>query len=100
MAGPETTNHHEECSLSARILSGNAIRDQIYAELEGEIASLAAAGIKPGLAAVLVGDNPASQSVREQQDRGLHEAGPRELPHTPPAATISTDELARKWSRN
>ena len=46
--------------MSARILDGNAIRDQIYAELQQEIAALAAAGIRPGLAAVLVGDNPAS----------------------------------------
>ena len=40
--------------MAARILNGNQIRDQIYAELAGEIASLAAAGIRPGLAAVLV----------------------------------------------
>jgi methylenetetrahydrofolate dehydrogenase (NADP+)/methenyltetrahydrofolate cyclohydrolase len=47
--------------VTARTLDGNAIRDQIYAELAQEITSLAAAGIRPGLAAVLVGDNPASK---------------------------------------
>ena len=47
--------------LAARILDGNAIRNEIYGELAGEIAALAAAGIRPGLAAVLVGDNPASR---------------------------------------
>ena len=47
--------------MSARILNGNAIRDQIYAELQAEIAALAAAGIRPGLAAVRVGDDPASK---------------------------------------
>ncbi len=47
--------------MTARILNGIAIRDQIYAELKQEIAALAAAGIRPGLAAVLVGENPASQ---------------------------------------
>ena len=47
--------------MAARILDGNAIRDQIYGELAGEISALAAAGIRPGLAAVLVGDNPASK---------------------------------------
>jgi len=47
--------------LSARILNGNAIRDQIYGELQGEIQALAARGIRPGLAAVLVGDNAASK---------------------------------------
>ena len=42
--------------MPARVLNGNVIRDQIYAELAGEISALAAAGIRPGLAAVLVGD--------------------------------------------
>lgn len=46
--------------MSARILDGNKIRDQIQAELLSQIAELKAAGIRPGLAAVLVGDNPAS----------------------------------------
>jgi methylenetetrahydrofolate dehydrogenase (NADP+)/methenyltetrahydrofolate cyclohydrolase len=46
--------------VSARILDGNKIRDEIKADLLKEIEGLKAAGIKPGLAAVLVGDNPAS----------------------------------------
>jgi methylenetetrahydrofolate dehydrogenase (NADP+)/methenyltetrahydrofolate cyclohydrolase len=92
MAGPETTNHNEECLLSARILSGNAIRDQIYAELEGEIASLAAAGIKPGLAAVLVGDNPASKVYVNSKIAACTKLGLASF-HITPAATISTDEL-------
>ncbi len=61
--------------MAARILNGNEIRDQIYGELAGEIASLAAAGIRPGLAAVLVGDNPASKLYVKQQNRGVREAG-------------------------
>ena len=47
--------------MSARILSGNAIRDQVYAELAPRIAALARTGVKPGLAAILAGDNPASR---------------------------------------
>ena len=47
--------------MAARILDGNRIRDEIKRELEGEIRELKAAGITPGLAAVLVGENPASQ---------------------------------------
>ena len=50
----------KETSVSARILDGNKIRDQIQAELHGQVAEQKAAGITPGLAAVLVGDNPAS----------------------------------------
>ncbi len=47
--------------MAATILDGNKIRDQIKAELAEKIRELKTAGIIPGLAAVLVGENPASQ---------------------------------------
>jgi len=47
--------------VAATILDGNKIRDQIKAELAEQIQALKNAGITPGLAAVLVGENPASQ---------------------------------------
>jgi len=47
--------------VAATILDGNKIRDQIKAELAEQILALKNAGITPGLAAVLVGENPASQ---------------------------------------
>lgn len=47
--------------MSARILDGKKIRDEIKAELGDQISELKAAGITPGLAAVLVGEDPASQ---------------------------------------
>jgi methylenetetrahydrofolate dehydrogenase (NADP+) / methenyltetrahydrofolate cyclohydrolase len=47
--------------VAATILDGNKIRDQIKAELAEQIQALKSAGITPGLAAVLVGENPASQ---------------------------------------
>jgi len=47
--------------VSGRILDGSKIRDEIKAELGEQIRDLKAAGITPGLAAVLVGENPASQ---------------------------------------
>ena len=48
-------------SVAARILNGNKIRDAIMEELTEQIRGLKSAGITPGLAAVLVGENPASQ---------------------------------------
>ena len=48
-------------NVTARILDGNRIRDEIQSELLKRIADLKRSGITPGLAAVLVGDNPASQ---------------------------------------
>jgi methylenetetrahydrofolate dehydrogenase (NADP+) / methenyltetrahydrofolate cyclohydrolase len=47
--------------LSATILDGNKIRDEIQSELMQRIAELKGKGIAPGLAAVRVGENPASQ---------------------------------------
>ena len=78
--------------MSARILNGNAIRDQIYAELQAEIAAFAAAGIRPGLAAVRVGDNPASKLYVNSKVAACAKLGLASFPLTPPA-TITTGEL-------
>lgn len=63
--------------MSARVLDGTKIRDQIKQELAREVQQLKAAGITPGLAAVLVGENPASQiyvrnKVKACESLGLH----------------------------
>jgi len=78
--------------LTARILSGNTIRDEIYAELAGQIAALAAGGIRPGLAAVLVGDNPASKIYVKSKIAACEKLGLASVHVTPPA-TITTGEL-------
>jgi len=78
--------------LAARILNGNAIRDQIYGELTGEISRLAAAGIRPGLAAVLVGDNPASEIYVKSKIAACEKLGLASIQAAPPA-TITTSEL-------
>jgi methylenetetrahydrofolate dehydrogenase (NADP+)/methenyltetrahydrofolate cyclohydrolase len=46
--------------MSARILDGKATAASIKAELTGRVATLAAAGVKPGLGTLLVGDDPGS----------------------------------------
>jgi methylenetetrahydrofolate dehydrogenase (NADP+)/methenyltetrahydrofolate cyclohydrolase len=78
--------------LAARLLQGTIIRDQIYAELKNEIAELRAAGIEPCLAAVLVGDNPASKLYVNSKIAACGKLGLRSELHTPPAS-ISTEEL-------
>jgi methylenetetrahydrofolate dehydrogenase (NADP+)/methenyltetrahydrofolate cyclohydrolase len=83
---------HKELVLSARILNGNAIRDEIYGELAGAIAQLAAAGVRPGLAAVLVGDNPASKLYVNSKIAACGKLGLASFMLTPPA-TITTEEL-------
>ena len=78
--------------MTARILNGNAIRDEIFAELRDEIAALKAAGVTPGLAAVLVGDNPASKVYVSSKVAACESLGLRSFFITPPA-TISRAEL-------
>ncbi len=80
--------------LSARILNGNAIRDQIYGELASEISALAAAGIKPGLAAVRVGDNPASKLYVNSKIAACEKLGLASFLITPPASTTTNELLA------
>ena len=63
--------------MAARRLDGTEIGKQIQEELRQEIAQLRALGVTPGLAAVLVGENPASQiyvrnKIRACQNLGLH----------------------------
>jgi methylenetetrahydrofolate dehydrogenase (NADP+)/methenyltetrahydrofolate cyclohydrolase len=78
--------------VTARILDGNAIRNQIYGELGQEIANLREAGVRPGLAAVLVGENPASQLYVKSKIAACEKLGLASFLLTPPA-TITTAEL-------
>ena len=47
--------------MTARLILGKDVSEQIYADLRTRIEALKAKGITPGLAVVLVGDDPASQ---------------------------------------
>jgi methylenetetrahydrofolate dehydrogenase (NADP+)/methenyltetrahydrofolate cyclohydrolase len=64
----------------------------MYGELAEEISSLGAAGIRPGLAAVLVGDNPASKLYVNSKIAACGKLGLASFMLTPPAS-ITTDEL-------
>jgi methylenetetrahydrofolate dehydrogenase (NADP+)/methenyltetrahydrofolate cyclohydrolase len=78
--------------MPARILDGNKIKDEILNELRTEIDSLKRAGIVPGLAAVLVGDNPASQIYVRSKVKTCESLGLFSEKITPPA-TSTTDEM-------
>src|SRR6202045_472866 len=80
--------------MTARVLDGTKIRDEIFGELKGEIARLAGEGVRPGLAAVLVGENPASQLYVKSKIAACQQLGLASWMHTPPAS-ITTDELLR-----
>jgi methylenetetrahydrofolate dehydrogenase (NADP+)/methenyltetrahydrofolate cyclohydrolase len=61
--------------MSAHIIDGNAIAALIKAEVAGRIAVLKRRGVVPGLAALLVGDNPASLSYVSGKARDCEEVG-------------------------
>jgi methylenetetrahydrofolate dehydrogenase (NADP+) / methenyltetrahydrofolate cyclohydrolase len=84
--------------MTARLLDGTTIRDEVFADLRHEVARLAAQGIRPGLAAVLVGDDPASQLYVRSKIAACEQLGLASWMHTP-AATISTDEMLRLVDR-
>jgi methylenetetrahydrofolate dehydrogenase (NADP+)/methenyltetrahydrofolate cyclohydrolase len=77
----------------ARILNGNSIRDEIKNELRPRVAQVQdKLGRPPGLAVVLVGDNPASEIYVRGKTKTSGELGIYSETLTPPA-TISTDDL-------
>jgi methylenetetrahydrofolate dehydrogenase (NADP+)/methenyltetrahydrofolate cyclohydrolase len=81
--------------VTARILDGTKIRDSVFADLASEVQRLGAQGIRPGLAAVLVGENPASQLYVKSKIAACEQLGLASWMHTPPAS-ITTDELLRQ----
>jgi methylenetetrahydrofolate dehydrogenase (NADP+)/methenyltetrahydrofolate cyclohydrolase len=80
--------------MTARILDGTKIREQIFTELKDEVRLLMAAGVRPGLAAVLVGDNPASQLYVKSKIAACEEIGLASALITPPVTVTTLDMLA------
>jgi len=78
--------------MTARILDGTKIRDAIFAELKDEVTILSSAGIRPGLAAVLVGENPASAMYVKSKIAACQQLGMGSGLITP-ASSASTAEL-------
>lgn len=58
-----------------KLIDGRAIAEKVYAELRAEIAALKANGTTPGLAVVLVGDDPASRAYVRSKDKMCHDLG-------------------------
>lgn len=78
--------------MAATILDGNKIASEIRAEVAAEVKNMTAAGMRPGLAVVLVGHNPASEVYVRGKVKACDEVGIYSEKHTP-AERASTDEL-------
>jgi len=81
--------------MTARLLDGIKIRDEVFAELRLTVAELyIKQHVRPGLAAVLVGENPASQLYVKSKIEASHHLGLSSWLHTP-SASSTTDDLLR-----
>src|SRR6201997_3274101 len=78
--------------MPATILDGNKIAAEIRAEVAAEAKALTEAGMRPGLAVVLVGHNPASEIYVRGKVKSSEEVGIYSEKHTPPDS-ISTKTL-------
>jgi methylenetetrahydrofolate dehydrogenase (NADP+)/methenyltetrahydrofolate cyclohydrolase len=80
--------------LHAKIIDGTAIGQAMRAELGTEIAALKQRGVTPGLAAVLVGENPASATYVRMKGKACDEAGLYHETITRPPELSEADLLA------
>ena len=80
--------------MSARILDGNQIASAIRREVSAEAKTLAASGLRPGLAVVLVGRNPASEIYVRGKVKSSEEVGLYSEKHTPTESSTTEQLLA------
>jgi methylenetetrahydrofolate dehydrogenase (NADP+)/methenyltetrahydrofolate cyclohydrolase len=81
--------------MTAKILDGKAVAEEVRAQVALEAAKLSAKlGRKPGLAAVLVGNDPASQAYVKSKAKATDEAGMVSFEHRLPENTSEKDLLA------
>jgi methylenetetrahydrofolate dehydrogenase (NADP+)/methenyltetrahydrofolate cyclohydrolase len=81
-------------AVTARIIDGKAVAAELRAAVGTETRRLTAAhGIVPGLAVVLIGENPASMTYVNSKSRALVEVGMRPSDHRLPATTTEAELL-------
>jgi len=78
----------------AKIIDGKLLAADVVAKVKAETANfVAATGIKPGIAVVIVGEDPASQVYVASKGRKAEECGFHSVQHTLPDTTSETDLL-------
>ncbi|MEC0371989.1 bifunctional methylenetetrahydrofolate dehydrogenase/methenyltetrahydrofolate cyclohydrolase FolD [Paenibacillus chibensis] len=78
--------------MSATIISGKQVSEEIRGSIAGEVKEMAAKGVVPGLAVVLVGEDPASQVYVRNKEKACHDLEFYSEVHRLPAET-SQEEL-------
>lgn len=80
--------------MAARIIDGKAIAAEIRAEVAGQASELRRRGVTPGLATVLVGDDPASHKYVSMKRKACAEAGIESFHHELPRSATQEQVLA------
>jgi len=80
--------------MPARILDGTKIAQEIRSEVAAEVRAMASAGVRPGLAVVLVGHNPASEIYVRGKVKACEEVGAYSEKLTPPESATTGELLA------
>ena len=86
--------------MTAQLIDGNALSKQLRAEVAQRAATLTAQGTRPGLAVVLVGENPASQVYVRNKVKACEEAGFHSVLEKYDATLSEADLLARVEALN
>jgi methylenetetrahydrofolate dehydrogenase (NADP+)/methenyltetrahydrofolate cyclohydrolase len=81
--------------MGAKIIDGKSLAATLRASLKNRIASLAARGHRPGLAAILVGDDAASRVYVRNKARACDETGARSEVHEFPADAAESALIGR-----
>jgi len=86
--------------MTAQRIDGNALSQQLRAQVAHDTAALKAQGLTPGLAVVLVGDNPASQVYVRNKVKACQEAGLHSVLEKYETSLSEADLLARVQALN
>ncbi|CAH0352721.1 bifunctional methylenetetrahydrofolate dehydrogenase/methenyltetrahydrofolate cyclohydrolase FolD [Aquabacterium sp. CECT 9606] len=86
--------------MTAQLIDGNALSKQLRAEVAIRAAALTEKGITPGLAVILVGENPASQVYVRNKVKACEDAGLHSVLEKYPATMTETELLARVEALN
>ena len=81
--------------IDTRIIDGTALARAVRDQLHGRVAALRAAGVVPGLAVVLAGDNAASRVYVRNKGRACAEVGVHSEQHDLPASATEDEVLER-----
>src|SRR5579864_7260064 len=87
--------------MAATILDGNKIAAEIKAEVAQKVRELTAAGLRPGLAVILAGNNPASEIYVRGKVKSCEELGIYGEKHAPPQSVTTAEllQLVRELNR-